>query len=146
MKAEYKESLQQIADKLAGSTHELMRDVRNEEELRIEFEKILAPILGSIGVESKPRYERLGAEVKAVYRGRPDAVHGQVIIEYESPHAFRSNRAVEHAYEQLINYMTAEAKGHKTNPIGLLNRLVGVGFDGSSIFFVQYLRRRNGKK
>jgi len=144
MDLEIQESLLQAADKLVGFVSELLRTSKTEEDLRIGFEKILDPLLKSIGVESKPIYERLGTEAKTVYRGRPDAVHGQVIIEYEPPSAFSSNRIVLHAHEQLVGYMTAEAQGHKTDPLGLLNRLVGVGFDGHFIFFVQYPRRKNG--
>lgn len=145
MDSQVQESLLQVADKLVGFVGDLMRNSKTEEDLRIGFEKILDPLLKSIGVESQPSYERLGAEAKTVYRGRPDAVHGQVIIEYEPPGAFSSNRAVVHAHEQLVGYMTAEAQGHKTDPLGLLNRLVGVGFDGHSIFFLQYPRKKNGK-
>jgi len=145
MDVEVQESLLQVADKLVGFVGELLRTAKTEEDLRIGFEKILDPVLKSIGVEPKPRYERLGAEAKTIYRGRPDAVHGQVIIEYEPPGAFSSNRAVVHAHEQLVGYMTAEAQVYKTEPPGLLNRLVGVGFDGRTIFFVQYPRKKNGK-
>jgi hypothetical protein len=73
-----------------------------------------------------------------VYRGRPDAVHGQVIIEYEEPRSFSSERKVNHAHEQLVEYATMAAGSHKTNPLELLGRLIGVGFDGQTIFFVQY--------
>ena len=142
---ESQESLLQVADKFAGSVIELMRTAKTEEDLQIGFEKVLDPLLKGIGVESKPRYERLGAEAKTVYRGRPDAVHGQVIIEYKEPGAFSSERVLLHAYEQLVDYMAAEAQGYKADPLGLLNRLVGVGCDGRSIFFVQYSRKKNGK-
>jgi len=145
LNTEFQEPLLQLADKLVGFVIELMRTARTEEDLRIGFEKILDPLLKSIGVETKPKYERLGAEAKTVYRGRPDAVHGQVIIEYEAPGAFSSKRAVLHAYEQLIGYMIAEAQGHRTDPLALLSRFAGVGFDGRSIFFVQYPRKKNGK-
>lgn len=69
------------ADTLILKTDSLIRGARTEEELRIGFEKILEPVLISIGIETKPRYERLGIKDKAIYRGRPDAAHGQVIIE-----------------------------------------------------------------
>jgi methylase of polypeptide subunit release factors len=144
MDIEVQGSLVQVADKLVDSVKEIMRTAKTEEDLRINFEKILDPVLRSIGVEPEPKYERLSAEAKTIYRGHPDAVHGQVIIEYEQPGAFSSKRAVLHAHEQLVSYMTAEAQAHKIDPIGLLNRLVGVGFDGHSIFFVQYPRRKNG--
>ncbi|MEW6386941.1 MAG: N-6 DNA methylase [Thermodesulfobacteriota bacterium] len=143
---EHQESLQRVADSLVGATQELMRGAKTEEDLRIGFEKILAPILKSIGVESPPRYERLGAEARTIYRGRPDAVHGQVIIEYEAPGAFSSESAVVHAHDQLVNYMSAEAHGHKADPLSLLNRLVGVGFNGAVIFFVHYQQRKKAKK
>jgi SAM-dependent methyltransferase len=139
------ESLEQVADTLVRSTHETMRSAKTEEDLRIGFEKILAPALESIGVEPSPRYERLGAEARTVYRGRPDAVHGQVIIEYEAPNTFSSEATVRHAYEQLVNYLSAEAQAQKTDPIRLLTKLVGIGFDGDSIFFVHYQVKKNGK-
>jgi len=88
MGLEVQESPLQVADKLVGFADELMRTSKTEEDLRIGFEKVLEPLLKSIGVESKPIYERLGAEAKTVYPGRPDAIHGQVIIEYEPPGAF----------------------------------------------------------
>src|SRR3990170_4346267 len=142
---ESQESFLRVGDKLVASVVELMRTARSEEDLRIGFEKALDPILKSIGVELQPRYERLGGEAKTIYRGRPDAVHGQVIIEYEPPEAFSSERAVIHAKEQLVGYMEATAQAHKLDPINLLNRIIGVGFDGESIFFVQYQGKKNGK-
>jgi len=122
----------QLADSLVTKTKSFIHSTQTEEELRIGFEKILEPILKGIGVETKPKYERLEAKGKTVYRGRPDAVHGQVIIEYESPGSFSSKQAILHADSQLIDYILAEA--HSAS----LNRLVGIGFDGSSIFFTKY--------
>ena len=139
------ESLYQLADRLVGSIAELVKTIKTEEELRIGFEKLLEPITASIGVKSEPKYERLSAEAKKIYRGRPDAVHGQMIIEYEAPGSFASESAVNHALAQLAGYMTAEANASQGDPIALVNRLVGVGFDGYSIFFVRYSRTTNGK-
>lgn len=140
---ESQESIIKIADKLVTSVGELMREARTEEDLRIGVEKLLDPLLKNIGVELNPKYERLGSAAKSVYRGRPDAVHGQVIIEYEAPGTFSSNRSVIHAYDQLVDYMVAEAQSRKIDPLGSLNRLVGVGLDGRYIFFVQYSRKKN---
>lgn len=137
------ESLHQIADRLAGAVVKLVKNIKTEEELRIGFEKLLDPIINSIGIKSEPKYERLSTEAKKIYRGRPDAVHGQIIIEYETPGAFVSKSAVDHAFAQLIGYMTAEANANKTAPIAVSNRLVGVGFDGYSIFFVQHSCKNN---
>jgi methylase of polypeptide subunit release factors len=130
---ESQEPLIQVADKLVASTIELMRTAKTEEDLRIGFEKILEPLCLSIGIESHAKYE------KSIYRsGRADALHGQVIVEYERPLAFRSPKSVNHAYEQLVEYIKGEAKERKETLFLLDPKLVGVGFDGEQIFFVQY--------
>jgi hypothetical protein len=47
-----------------------------------------------------PKYE------KSIYEGgRSDAIHGRVIIEYEKPKAFRSEQWIDHAFDQLIDYI-----------------------------------------
>jgi len=134
-----KKSLFKLADSLVSATKNLMRETKNEEELKVGFEKILEPIQKELNIKISPRYERGSQEARTVYRGRPDAVHGQVIIEYESPRSFSSKRKINHAYSQLINYLSAESKSSK------LTQLVGVGFDGETIFFVEY-RGNNNKK
>ncbi|MEO0238761.1 MAG: N-6 DNA methylase [candidate division WOR-3 bacterium] len=120
------DSLIKLADSLVSETRNLLREAKTEEDLRIGFEKLLEPIRSKLNLKSTPKYE------KSVYSGRSDAVHGQVIIEYEPPGSFSSKKNVEHAYEQLVNYLSDEAKETK------LTQLVGVGFDGEQIFFVQY--------
>jgi hypothetical protein len=126
-------SMIKIASKLIDDTKTILRTSKTEEDLRIGFEKLLEPIKTELNLKSIPKYE------KSVYSGRSDAVHGQIIIEYEPPRSFSSKRNINHAYEQLVNYLSDEAK--ETN----LTQLVGVGFDGEQIFFVQYLNK-NGKK
>src|SRR4030042_6097681 len=133
------------ADKLIANIAEIMRRAKTEEDLRIGFEKSLEPILKSIGIESKPIYESLGTEKKSIYRGRPDAIHGQIIIEYESPNSFCSESVINHAFDQLKEYMAAKATGEKAVAIEILKRIVGTGFDGSAIFFVKYVGKTNNK-
>lgn len=126
-------SLPRLADTLISGTKNLLREAKTEEDLRIGFEKLLEPIRAELSLKSTPKYE------KSVYSGRSDAVHGQVIIEYEPPKSFSSKRNIDHAYEQLVNYLSDEAKETK------LTQLVGVGFDSEQIFFVQY-QDKNGRK
>lgn len=127
------DSLPKLAHYLVSGTKNLLLEAKTEEDLRIGFEKLLELIRSELNLKSTPKYE------KSVYSGRSDAVHGQVIIEYEPPKSFSSKRNIDHAYEQLINYLSDEAKETK------LTQLVGVGFDGNKIFFVQY-QDKNGKK
>ncbi len=121
------DSLPELADSLVVGTRNLLRVAKTEEDLRIGFEKLLDPIKAQLGLHSTPKYE------KSVYSGgRSDAVHGQVIIEYEPPLSFSSKRNIDHAYDQLVNYLSDEAIEAE------LTQLVGVGFDGDQIFFVKY--------
>ena len=77
------DSLPELADSLVIGTRDLLREAKTEEDLRIGFEKLLDPIKAQLGLHSTPKYE------KSVYSGgRSDAVHGQVIIEYEPPMSF----------------------------------------------------------
>jgi len=86
------DSLPQLVDNLVFGTKNLLRETRTEEDLRIGFEKLLEPIKRELNFKSTPKYE------KSVYSGRSDAVHGQVIIEYEPPKSFSSKKNINHAY------------------------------------------------
>jgi hypothetical protein len=127
------DSLPRLADKLVSDTREILNQAKSEEDLRIGFEKLLEPIKLKLNLKCNSKYE------KFVYNGRSDAVHGQVIIEYESPRTFSSKRNIDHAYEQLVGYLSNEAQETKST------KFVGVGFDGKQIFFVQY-RGKDEKK
>ncbi len=133
-------TLRKIADKLVSSTKKIMRFAKTEEELRIGFERNLGNLLENAGFRFEERYERLSDKAKSIFKGRPDAVHGQVVIEYEAPNTFSSKAKIEHAYKQLANYVTAEIMANRKE--GFV-RIVGVGFDGSSLFFVKC--RHKGK-
>jgi hypothetical protein len=130
-------TLRKIADTLVSSTKKIMRSARTEEDLRIGFERALGNLLENAGFKFDERYERLSDKAKSIFKGRPDAVHGQVVIEYEPPNAFSSKREIDHAYNQLIDYITAEVEANRKDRGEGFIRIVGVGFDGSSIFFVR---------
>lgn len=135
-------SLLQLSDRLVSDVALLNKTAKTEEELRIGFEKLLSPLLSALGIKSEAKYERLGKDAAAAYKGRPDAVHGMVIIEYEKPNAFSSQNWIKHAHEQLVDYISAEAKSNKQSLFIDDPKYVGVGFDGFSIFFTKY----NGSK
>jgi len=128
------DSLVHVADVLVVKNLKIMRTAKTEEDLRIGFEKALEPLLESIGITSQGKYEKSIFQV-----GRADAVHGQVIIEYEAPRAFKSQKWVEHAFEQLLDYIEGEALDKKELLFLTDPKYVGVGFDGEKIFFVQYV-------
>jgi len=124
-------SLLELADALVAAAARILKTAKNEEELKIGFEKALSRVLENLATAARPRYERFGGDKTTVYRGRPDAVHGQVIIEYEPPRAFASQSGVRRAFNQLTEYLKAQSQTF--DPTALL----GVGFDGARIFFVK---------
>ncbi len=122
---------------LVRSAGEIMREAKTEEDLRLKFEIHLSPVLEAIGIRGS-RYERHTGKTASEYRGRPDAIHGKVIIEYEPPASFRKKGVVEHAEEQLHGYLKAEGYVQGADAKTLFERPVGVGFDGEEIFFVEF--------
>lgn len=130
---EAKNSIHKLADNLISGTAKLLHQTKTEEDLRIGFEKLLEPILKELGIKPNPRYE------KSIYNaGRSDALHGQVVIEYEAPDSFKSSRAVAHSYDQLVGYIQGLSKSEKETLFILESKFVGVGFDGKKLFFVRY--------
>src|SRR3989338_5616507 len=124
------QSLAVLADNLVKFTQQFIDQAKSEEDLRINFEKILDPISKSLNIKSTPKYEH-----SIFQSGRSDALHGQVVIEYEPPRSFRSEKVVSHAADQLVGYISGLAKKEKNSQ--LESKFVGVGFDGESIFFIR---------
>lgn len=130
---ETKDSVVRAADKLVSAANELLRTGKTEEDLKIGFEKVLEPLCLGLGIKPSPKYER------SVYEGgRSDAVHGRVIIEYEPGKSFRRKSSVEHAFDQLFEYICGEAKSQKDTLFYFDPQFAGVGFDGEQIFFVHF--------
>jgi len=65
------------------------------------------------------------------------------VIEYEKPKAFQSKQAINHAYNQLVNYLHSLSKLEKQSLFILESKFIGVGFDGEKIFFVEYRGDKN---
>ena len=135
------DSIVRVADKLVAAATQIMRHADTEEDLRVGFEKALEPLKADLGIRSRVQYE------KTIYQsGRSDAIHGQVIIEYERPGSFDSPGAVNHAFEQLVEYIGGEASARKDTLFLFDPKLVGVGFDGESVFFVHYRGEKDKPK
>lgn len=133
------DSVANLSYRLARDTKALVQrpSTKTEEDLRIGFEKLLDPLLAAMGVGKMPSYERSLTGV-----GRMDAVHGQVVIEYEAPRSFRSEPSVKHAEEQLRGYLIGLANESQDADFLCDPKVAGIGFDGVQIFFLQY---RGGK-
>jgi N-6 DNA Methylase len=106
-----------------------------EEKFKIECEKLLGPVLVSLGVSLDPSYEK-----RTVLNGLSDALYGRLIIEYETPGTLARPGGLKHAVEQLEGYMTGEAAVYGERAPEVMSKFLGVALDGVSIAFVEYLR------
>lgn len=127
----------------------------SEEDLRIGIEIVLHEAIPDLPT---PRYEK--AVKASAFRGRADAVHRGLVIEYESPRSMRKAPKREHALDQVREYLAVISLGDQGNPRGLepgvlisdisysqeqeeaLAATVGLATDGESFIFVQ----RQGRK
>jgi hypothetical protein len=145
------------APDVAGITKRLAKNVAScssEEDLRIAVEIILREAIPDLPT---PKYEK--AVRTSAFRGRADAVHHGVVIEYEKPRSMRSARVREHAVKQACDYLTgfalvdsagkaaetpaSYAAGKAVYSQDEEERLaanVGLAIDGETIVFIQ---RRN---
>jgi len=135
-------SLDGFAHILVKEAEEIMRTAKTEEDLRIGFEKALDPIKKRLGLSSGTYERRPGT---SEYKGRTDAMHGKVIIEYEPPGCFSRQSAMDHAADQLRDYLSEEGYVKGEAAVTLFERPLGVGFDGERIFFVRFKDDANAK-
>lgn len=105
----------------------------SEEALKMDIEPLLREALQSQGIEVIPQYEQ-----PTLFRGRQDAVYGQLILEYERPGRLNTERGLDHTAGQLQGYIEAAASASGPDTVAALRRLVGVGLDGERLFFFRY--------
>jgi methylase of polypeptide subunit release factors len=139
---ESRDSVLEAADKLVSAAKELMRIAKTEEDLRVGFEKVLEPLCRSIRIKLEPRYEKYAKFTKVF----SDVMHGRVLIEYEKPGAFQSQKWIDHAYNQLFDQIQGEAKAEKETLFLFDPKFIGVAFDGEQLFFVRYRGEKNRAK
>ena len=125
-----------IAKTLAQKILGLAKRRGSEEDLRIGVEKLLEPALQGLGLKPDPSYER------RVFRGRPDALHGFAIIEYEHPGKFDSPREVDSSANQVAGYIRDVVPGTRKGKEQNLRKWVGICLDGFQIQFVRYGKAR----
>jgi hypothetical protein len=124
----------------AEDVNSAARTADNEDELRIDVERAIRELASDLGMDIDPENER------TILSGRPDAVYGDLIIEYKDPD--HSGDWVDEAYSGrdeddngLIDYMydTAVNRSHnQEEQEAILDQMVGVGTNGHKIFFCRY--------
>lgn len=126
-----------LAAQLAAKIVKIAKAAGNEEEVRIEVEKLIGPAREQLGIEiSAPQYGR------TLLTGKADAVYGNVIIEYEPPGKLSKKAGFKHARSQLEQYLDEAATAYGKQKEQALRRAVGIGLDGYSIFFLRYTKKK----
>jgi len=125
-------------DDVAAQIRRAASESISEEDLRIRVESILKSlVLDPLGIpwgryEYSPR--KYGTLISGV---RIDALHANVVVEYERPYSFEQKRNYEHALQQVKEGILRHAQGVTDR----LPRYFGVALDGFKIGFVRYRQR-----
>lgn len=130
-------SLKTLSEEFANSVSRVLPNLESEEDLRIFIEKLLEPICERLGIYLDPKYEK-----RVFSGGRIDAMHGNLIIEYERPLTFRSTKKLEETEQQLFNYLKSHFFETKENLLSGNRNFAGVAFDGERIFFLVPLQSK----
>ena len=93
-----------ITKKLAGT----LRSCSSEEDVRVSMELVLREALPDLPT---PKYEK--AVKTSTFKGRADAVHQGLVIEYEKPRSMRAASRCDEAVQQVCDYLTGFALGEK---------------------------------
>lgn len=131
----------QTSAELADAIRRVAIQAHTEEDLKIGIEKLLDPFIERIrGVRRSPsQYEHATS-----LGGIADALHGNVVIEYERPGKLAKRAGLAEATEQLQRYLIQVAtEQHGKQATDALRRMVGVGLDGKEILFIRYRGRQS---
>ena len=123
---------------LADAIRRVAEHAGSEMGLQVEVEKLLDPFLPKVPGVTLDRYghaTKLG--------GIKDALHGNLIIEYERPGKLSKRAGLEENVGQLQRYLLEEAAHHGHQATAALRRMVGVGLDGQQILFARYRGRQS---
>src|SRR3989338_2503482 len=99
----------QTSAELADAIRRVAMQARTEEDLKIGIEKLLDPFIERIrGVRRSPsQYEHATS-----LGGIADALHGNVVIEYERPGKLAKRAGFAEAKRQLQRYLLEEGAKH----------------------------------
>jgi Eco57I restriction-modification methylase len=120
-------------EQLAEAICKVADSAESEMDLQVNVEKLLDPFLPKIPGATPDHYghaTRLG--------GIKDALHGNLIVEYERPGKLAKPAGLEECVGQLREYLAQEAQHQGKQAAAALKRMVGVGLDGRQILFVRY--------
>jgi hypothetical protein len=132
----------EVSKQLAEQIREIARRARSEEDVRVNVENALKPVLAKLGISTQASYEQRLTLLQGT--GSADAVYGFGIIEYERPGKLATNAGRNEAVEQLATYLAAKARElAPTKPLEPIKKMLGIGIDGNQVLYLRYASSPN---
>src|SRR3990172_9103798 len=91
------------AKKLAEEIRAIAKRAHSEEDVRLNVEHALRPVLAKLGIATQAAYEQKVTLLQGT--GRADAVYGFGVIEYERPGKLAAPAGWREVVEQLSKYL-----------------------------------------
>ncbi len=130
------------AKKLAEQIREIAERARSEEDVRLNVEHALRPVLAKLGITTRAAYEQPLTLLQGT--GRADAVYGFGIIEYERPGKLATPAGRDEVVQQLSSYLAAKARElAPTRPVDAVKKMLGIGIDGRQVMYLRYASSEN---
>src|SRR2546426_4279778 len=105
-----------ISRKLAKDIRAVAKSAHSEEDVRLNVEAALKPVLAQLGISTQASYEQPVTLLQG--SGSLDAVYGFGIIEYKKPGIIAIPRGRKELIEQLSSYLAGKARDRApTKPI-----------------------------
>src|SRR5437899_9379329 len=94
--------------KLAKEIKTIGKRATTEEDVRVNVEQALKPVLTKLGIAVQPKYEQRLTLLRG--SGRADAVYGFGVIEYERPGRLATPAGRKEVVRQLSAYLASKAR------------------------------------
>jgi type I restriction-modification system DNA methylase subunit len=131
-----------ITKKLAADILAVGREAQTEEDVRVNVEHALKPVLNQLGISTIARYEQRITFLEGSRRA--DAVYGFGVIEYERPGKIATPAGRKEVVKQLADHLSGKAREiAPTKPIDAVKKMIGIGIDGREVMYLRYASSPN---
>jgi N-6 DNA Methylase len=135
----------QTSAALAQEITNIAKHATTEEDVRVNVERVLRPVLTKLGISTQPKYEQRLTLLRGT--GRADAVYGFGVIEYERPGRIATPSGRKEVVKQLADYLVGKARElAPTKPIEPIKKMIGIGIDGQQVMYLRYAASENRAK
>ena len=134
-----------ISRQLAGRIRAIAKTAHSEEDVRLNVEAVLKPVLAGLGISTQASYEQPVTLLQG--SGSLDAVYGFGIIEYKKPGIIATPNGRKGLVEQLSSYLAGKARDlAPSKPIEAAKKMIGIGIDGEQVMYLRYASSENRAK